>query len=215
MKGYHFFLEYWTPAAKRAATRKSLGNHSGNIVATLPENRWEMVDCVSAAYEWPNSAVCSTSASRDWLRSNCLRVSEKVAREIHPNLFSTLASWEKAAIEGQKAVERERNGKIEVETIEIRAKEWFDRVNGNSYFSCVVSVNRWAESAESRVVLLCPMQYGYGEHYLTAARNALLDAGFMVGEGIGLVRWCRENGVPLYHSIEQKCRQRVVKEWGL
>ena len=212
MKSYHFYLEYPSKGAKKAATRKQLGNHSGNIVAALPENRRaDMVDCLSAVYGWPDSAVCSSSASLGWLRSNCLRVSEKQAREIHPNLFATLASWERSEIESQKAIERERNGRIEIVTIDVQAKEWFDRVNGNSYFSAVVTVNHLGES---ETVLVCPMQYGSGEHYLTAARGVLIGAGFNVGEDFGLVRWCRESGVRLYHSIEHRCRQRDVKRWG-
>lgn len=218
MKSYHFYLEYPSKAAKRAATRKNLGNHSGNIIAVDSEraNSWlsdrqVMRDCVSAVTSYPNSDVCGSSASMDYIRENCKRVSEKQAREIHPNLFSTLESWEKSAVEGQKAVERERNGQIEIETIDVQAKQWFDRVNGNSYFSAVVTVNF---QGDDETVLVCPMQYGYGECYLQAARAALVEAGFLVGSDIGLVRWCRESGVRLCHSIEHKCKQREVKEWG-
>lgn len=216
MKNYHFFLEYSSKSAKRATTRKNLGNHTGNIIAVDSGDSFlsggqVMRECVSALTLYPDSVVCGSSVSVDYIRENCKRVSEKVAREIHPNLFSTLAGLEKSAIEGQKAIEREKNGKMQIETVDVQAKEWFDRANGNSYFSCVVTVNFGLRDA---MVLVCPFQYGYGECYLQAARAALVDAGFSVSGEVGLVRWCREAGVRLYHSIERNCKKREVKEWG-
>jgi len=95
MKGYTFYLEYPSQAEKRKATRKHPGNHSGNVIATF--GTWftggssgAMIECVSAVYEWPNSAVCSSSVSISYIRERCKRISEAQAREIHPRLFDYL-----------------------------------------------------------------------------------------------------------------------------
>lgn len=49
-----------------------------------------------------------------------------------------------------------------IKTIDVQAKEWFDKVNGNSYFSMNITVNFGMKSEQSIYV---PMQYGYGDHY--------------------------------------------------
>lgn len=97
MKGYTFYLEYPSQTEKRKATRKNLGNHEGNVIATFGKsyfggNPKPMIECVSAVFEWPNSAVCSGSASISYIREHCKRVSEAQAREIHPELFDYLAA---------------------------------------------------------------------------------------------------------------------------
>ena len=49
-----------------------------------------------------------------------------------------------------------------IKTVDITAKEWFDKVNGNSYFSAEVIINFGMENS---ITLNVPYQYGYGEHY--------------------------------------------------
>ena len=53
-----------------------------------------------------------------------------------------------------------------IKTINITAKEWFDTVNGNSYFSAEVIINFGKKNSTS---LKIPYQYGYGEHYRDVA----------------------------------------------
>lgn len=51
---------------------------------------------------------------------------------------------------------------MKIKTIDVQAKEWFDRTYGNSYFSMNVTVNYGMKNATTFYV---PMQYGYGDHY--------------------------------------------------
>ena len=94
MKGYTFYLEYPTLRDKRKAIRKELGNHSGNVLAVYGD--WFNIDhyykkeCVSSVYDKPNSEVCTSSCDGEYLTTNCKRISEKQAREIHPKLFQYL-----------------------------------------------------------------------------------------------------------------------------
>lgn len=50
-----------------------------------------------------------------------------------------------------------------LKTIDIQAYEWFDKVNGNSYFAAIVTTN-FGLSDKKQVKL--PFQYGYGDHYI-------------------------------------------------
>ena len=50
----------------------------------------------------------------------------------------------------------------QIKTIDVQAKEWFDKVNGNSYFSMNITVNF---GLKSKKMIYVPMQYGYGDHY--------------------------------------------------
>jgi hypothetical protein len=94
MKGYHFFLEYPKTSDRRKATRANLGNHTGNVMAAFTPRQWLsggfLLEVVSAVYYQPNSAVCLTSAHDQYIQTQCLRISEKLAREIHPALFARL-----------------------------------------------------------------------------------------------------------------------------
>ena len=92
MKGYRFYLDHESAKDKRA------GKHNGNCFAVLlgkdgrplRQSDPKMVEGVGAVYGWPDSACAGTSASRDYLREKCKRVSESKAREVHPNLFRYL-----------------------------------------------------------------------------------------------------------------------------
>lgn len=95
MNGVKFFLEYENKSEKNKGTRKNPGNHSGNVVAVLDDTlkRWNdgySYDGFGGIYYTRNSPVASTSVSPDYLREKCKRISEKQAREIHPNLFGFL-----------------------------------------------------------------------------------------------------------------------------
>jgi hypothetical protein len=93
MKGYRFYLEFDSPAAKRK------GRHQGTVFALSTDSpRFHSKSAlggvcqegVGSVYDAPNSAVCSCSTSLQRLREDCKAISEKQAREIHPRLFEYL-----------------------------------------------------------------------------------------------------------------------------
>ena len=53
---------------------------------------------------------------------------------------------------------------MKIKTIDVNCKEWFDKINGNSYFAGTVTLNYQMEN-ETKFIL--PFQYGNGEHYKT------------------------------------------------
>jgi len=95
-----------------------------------------------------------------------------------------------------------------MKTLDIKALEWFDKVNGNSYFSALVTVD-YGMDTESTIKL--PFQYGYGDHYIDMADKALVKAGFIPETSYHLTNWCRENKVILRYHIMHNCKQREVK----
>jgi hypothetical protein len=60
----------------------------------------------------------------------------------------------------------------DIKTIYVRAKEWFDKINGNSYFSAVVVING---GRKNEVVIEIPLQYGYGDHYRHVCFRAIRE----------------------------------------
>jgi hypothetical protein len=99
MKDYRFYLEYDRPSFKKKATVKNPGDHSGNVIAVIYVNGvyWSgsqgkepCYDAIGALMFHPNSSVCSTGVSLNYLRERCKRIPESIARQIHPNLFTVL-----------------------------------------------------------------------------------------------------------------------------
>lgn len=92
--------------------------------------------------------------------------------------------------------------KNKVKTIDIQAKEWFDKVNGNSYFAGLVTVNYGMEDAKEFIM---PFQYGYGRQYEQEAFKVLREANLI--NTIYTIE-LRELGVIVRSNIVRGCKQR-------
>jgi hypothetical protein len=57
-----------------------------------------------------------------------------------------------------------------MKTLDINARSWYDKVNGNSYFSAEIVLDYGTET-ERRYFL--PFQYGYGDQYQYETINEL------------------------------------------
>ncbi len=58
----------------------------------------------------------------------------------------------------------------QIKTIDINAKEWFDKINGNSYFSAEIIINFGLKNSKLITLLF---QYGYGDQYRFKAFEAI------------------------------------------
>lgn len=97
-----------------------------------------------------------------------------------------------------------------IKTIDIQAKEWLDKVNGNSYFSGTVIVNYGMLGQQDFTM---PFQYGYGESYIQEAANILQRCAYLPHEAFpSLPRYCRENGIILRSTIQKNCLKRDLKK---
>jgi hypothetical protein len=63
----------------------------------------------------------------------------------------------------------------EIRSMFIECREWFDKVNGNSYFSARIWIN-------GGQVAIIPFSYGYGDFYIYEAQRKLIELGFIPKE---------------------------------
>jgi hypothetical protein len=92
--------------------------------------------------------------------------------------------------------------KTQVKTIDVNAKEWFDRTNANSYFSAEVVTNYGQPDAQTFIL---PFQYGYENAYLHTALIELKKRGLIEVTSTADIR---EAGILLRHNIERNCKKR-------
>ena len=94
-----------------------------------------------------------------------------------------------------------------MKTIDIIAKEWFDKANGNSYFSMNVTIDYGMETEESFFV---PMQYGYGDHYRDEAFRELQERGYIPVQENKIPYWqyFRDNNITARYYKQEGCKKR-------
>lgn len=102
-----------------------------------------------------------------------------------------------------------------MKTIDINAREWFDKVNGNSYFAGTVTVDFGTPEEQT---FNMPFQYGYGDQYKQKAGAVLDKAGllpdverYQSGCIQPLWSYCRDRGIILRSHIQTGCRKRDLK----
>ena len=97
---------------------------------------------------------------------------------------------------------------MKVKTIDVNAKEWFDRINGNSYFSGTVTVNFGMKDQKEFVM---PAQYGYEDQYLHEAKCRLVEHNVISSDWTrALWSYCKENGIILRYNKQTGCLKREV-----
>lgn len=99
---------------------------------------------------------------------------------------------------------------MKTKTIDINAKEWFDKVNGNSYFSGTVTLNYGLDNEET---FLMPYQYGYGSSYEQESKAILTEFNkISLSSFQNLREYCKENNIILRKSLIKNCLKRELKE---
>ena len=93
--------------------------------------------------------------------------------------------------------------------LRIDAKEWFDKANGNSYFSARIY-------ADGEHIATLPFQYGYGNHYIDMAGEWLANNNYMYlprhenGSRKQLWDHCRSNNIELITFKQERCLKREL-----
>lgn len=91
----------------------------------------------------------------------------------------------------------------------IESKEWFDRVNGNSYFSSRVEI-------DGEEVAVLPLQYGYGSHHEDMVKEELTKKGLIDLKRSEPLYYLRDReGVQLKVIKHENCLKRDVTAWGI
>ena len=63
----------------------------------------------------------------------------------------------------------------EIRSVFVEGREWFDKVNGNSYFSARIWIN-------GGQVAILPFSYGYGDQFIYEAQRKLIELGYLPKE---------------------------------
>lgn len=103
--------------------------------------------------------------------------------------------------------------------VTVSGVRWFDSINGNTYHSARVYVERESGNVETVFV---PFQYGYDRQYEESAGDALEAAGILMrerrdgpnGYTFTLRRHCEDNGI-LFASYARDGLKRECKAWGV
>lgn len=100
---------------------------------------------------------------------------------------------------------------MKIKTLDVNAKEWFDKLNGNSYFSGTVTINYGAKTEKT---LIMPFQYGYGDHYQQMAFKLLQAEKIIknIDKMTSLWRYCRENNIILRTNKQENCKKRDLNK---
>jgi len=96
-------------------------------------------------------------------------------------------------------------------TVDVTAREWFDKVNGNSYFAARVTLDFGMETERSYIL---PFQYGYGDHYRDVAFKLLQENGEIPQQPPMTSHWryYDENNVIARHVKYENCKKRELLE---
>jgi len=101
--------------------------------------------------------------------------------------------------------------------LEISIKEWFDKINGNSYFSSRVYY-------DDELILVLPFQYGYGEHGIGQSFKKIMGDNLIRGakswqkrQNSNFIRYpnfCDDKKIKLITHKTENCLKRDVMSWG-
>ena len=98
-----------------------------------------------------------------------------------------------------------------IKTIDLHAKEWFDKVNGNSYFSAQITLNF---GEDTQRIINIPFQYGYGSHFEQSALHQLQCENLIPTNLISnLWYYCENHNIPYRKYKKTKCLKSEVKNF--
>ncbi len=100
-----------------------------------------------------------------------------------------------------------------IKSIDVQAKEWFDKANGNSYFSAQVTVNFGLSDQQ---IIYVPYQYGYGDQYTYEAFKAIQAANLIPAQDSMQSPWryYEAHGIISRNTKHEKCTKKDVIYWG-
>ena len=91
----------------------------------------------------------------------------------------------------------------------IHAKEWRDKVNGNSYHSVNVL------NTQNNLMIASPFTYGYGSQFLQTAAEAMVKQGWLPEAYKNkIVSYSGLSGNHIHNIIEKNCTKKEVISHG-
>ena len=96
---------------------------------------------------------------------------------------------------------------VKTDFINIQAKEYHDKPNGNSYFSAVIDY----KIGDKKGVLKIPFRYGYEKQFIHSSMKLLKEAGIITSEDR---RELEQNNIELITEIEKNQSEKTVRSYG-
>src|SRR5574338_49339 len=102
--------------------------------------------------------------------------------------------------------------KTKVKTVDVIALEWFDKVNGNSYFAGTVTVNFGMKTEKT---FNMPFQYGYGDHYKYEAFKLLQQNKVIPEQKNSVSAWVyyQDNNIIARYTKHEGCKKAELKRF--
>lgn len=99
---------------------------------------------------------------------------------------------------------------IKIKTIDVNCLEWFDKVNGNSYFAGTITINY---GMPTETIIKMPFQYGYGDQYRHSAFAQLIKEGYIKDSYYNEIhhKYYEDHKIITRHSIKTNCKKRDLK----
>ena len=98
---------------------------------------------------------------------------------------------------------------MEIKTIDINAKEWRDKINGNSYFSARVIINY---KLKDEISFILPFQYGYDNHYIDMGKEQI-EKQLNLKKGLLSRDYLEDNKIILRANKQINCLKRELNEF--
>jgi len=97
----------------------------------------------------------------------------------------------------------------EMHSLFVECREWFDKINGNSYFSARIWIN-------GGQVAILPFQYGYGDQFIYEAQRKLIELGYIPKEkeNESLYSIGRTLGFDFYSSKASTKKNEMFKHYA-
>jgi hypothetical protein len=96
---------------------------------------------------------------------------------------------------------------MKINTVDINAKEWFDRINGNSYYAGSIILNF---GQDNQIQFFMPFDYGYGDYYIQKAMQILNDSGHI---SVKYTSELRDLGIILRTNMQRNCKKRELMQY--
>ena len=98
-----------------------------------------------------------------------------------------------------------------LQTVDLQVKRWWDKVNGNSYFSARMILNYGMETEKTFFI---PFQYGYGNFPEQKALELLKEKGYANSEHYSMWKFTESEKVIYRFTDHGFTLQKEVKHFG-
>ena len=97
-----------------------------------------------------------------------------------------------------------------MKTIDIFAIEWFDKINGNSYFGANIILDYGMDDREDIPITF---QYGYGDSYIDEAKKILTEHNYISPSHTeALWSYCKSNSIILRTYKKNGLKREAINQ---